>query len=277
MKASRVQGCRLSPAKAILVAGTLVVAVLFWSVTTFGAGLSEAAVQDVASGLNDIGGFGAMTKGLRGALGIALIGLPLILPVLMLVWLYNGLVDREERVHSAWAQVESNVQRRSDLIPPLVQTVSRYLEHERQTLREVTEERAGSLDPLGQALQNVVEAERKASQLGEEAAPQRETQLQALAAAEVEFDRALGRLFAVAESYPQLRSADQFLELQGQLEGTENRINVARVEFNRMAEDYNAAIRRLPGSLIASLGNFRRKAYFQAAGGAGRAAELHFE
>jgi len=241
-----------------------------------GAGLAEAAVQDVASGLNDVGGFGAMTKGLSGALGIALIGLPLILPVVILVWLYNGLVDREERVHSAWAQVESNVQRRSDLIPQLVQTVSRYLEHERETLREVTQARAGSLDPLGQALRSVVEAEQRAIQLGEEAAPQREAKLQELAGAEVELDRALGRLFAVAESYPQLRSADQFLDLQGQLEGTENRINMARVAFNRMAEDYNAAIRRLPGSLVASLGDFRRKAYFQASDDAGSAA-LHFE
>jgi LemA protein len=276
MNASRVQGCRLSPARAALAAGTLVVAVL-WSVTAFGAGLSDPAVQDVASGLNDIGGFGAMTKGVGSALAIALIGLPLILPVLVLVWVYNGLVDREERVHAAWAQVESNVQRRSDLIPPLVQTVSRYLQHERETLREITAERAGSLDPLGQALQDVVEAEKRASELGEGAAPQRETLLERLAAAEVELDRALGRLFAVAESYPQLRSADQFLELQGQLEGTENRINLARVEFNRMAEDYNAAIRRLPGSLIAGLGDFRRKAYFKAADGTGRPAELSFE
>jgi LemA protein len=276
MNASRVQGCRLSPARAALVASTLAVVVL-WSVTAFGAGLSDAAVQDVASGLNDTGGFGAMTKGVGSALAIALIGLPLILPVLVLVWVYNGLVDREERVHAAWAQVESNVQRRSDLIPPLVQTVSRYLQHERETLHEVTAERAGSLDPLGQALQDVVEAEKRASELGEGAAPQREGLLERLAAAEVEVDRALGRLFAVAESYPQLRSADQFLELQGQLEGTENRINLARVEFNRMAEDYNAAIRRLPGSLIAGLGDFRRKAYFKAADGTGRPAELSFE
>lgn len=275
MNANRVRGCRESPANAVLAAGA--VAILFWSTTTFGADLSGAAVQDVASSLNDIGGFGAMTKGLGRALAIALVGLPLILPVLFLVWLYNGLVDREERVHSAWAQVESNVQRRSDLIPALVQTVSRYLEHERETLREVTQARAGSLDPLGQALRSVVEAEQRAIQLGEEAAPQREAKLQELAGAEVELDRALGRLFAVAESYPQLRSADQFLDLQGQLEGTENRINMARVAFNRMAEDYNAAIRRLPGSLVASLGDFRRKAYFQAEDDAGGAAELRFE
>lgn len=237
MNASHAEGRRLYPTKVIPAAGALALAVLYWSTAAFGADLSDAAVQDVASGLNDVGGFGAMTKGLGGALGIALIGLPLILPLLILVWLYNGLVDREERVHSAWAQVESNVQRRSDLIPPLVQTVSRYLEHESETLRELTEERAGALDPLGQALQDVIEAERRASEGGEEA-PQREAQLKEFAEAQVELDRALGRLFAVAESYPQLRSADHFLELQGQLEGTENRINVARVEFNRKAEDY---------------------------------------
>ena len=98
-----------------------------------------------------------------------------------------------------------------------------------------------------------------------------------LAAAQAAVAGSLGRLFALAENYPDLRAADQFLALQAQLEGTENRLNVARINFNRRVEAFNGAIRQLPGSLLARLGDFRRKAYFQAAEDAATAAEVRFD
>jgi LemA protein len=265
---------RKAPLAVLLVALLLGGGALTWLVL---AGAGPAPIEAVATELNQAGATGEMNGSLKSLISIWLLGLPLVLPLVGLVWLYNRIVDQEEGVYAAWAQVESNYQRRNDLIPDLVQTVNRYLGHERGTLVDVTAERSAALNPLAAALADVDAARKKAEAPAGEAKPETEAALARLAAAEEALRQSLGRFFGVAESYPQLRSADQFLELQAQLEGTENRINVARVEFNRQVEQFNSAIRRLPGSLVAGLGHFRRKAYFQAEEGAAAAAELGFD
>jgi LemA protein len=258
---------------AALVAGLLAIGAGLWLIAATG-GPSE--IQDVASDLNQVGATGEMNGGLKGLLNLTLVSVPLIVPLLWLVWLYNDMVGKEEEVFAAWAQVESNYQRRSDLLPNLVRTVARYLEHERGTLIDVTEERSAALGSLRATLDEVEAAQRQAEEHAE-AAPETQAAMERLAAAQAAVDRSLGRFFALAENYPDLRAADQFLELQAQLEGTENRLNVARIQFNQRVEEFNGAIRQLPGSLLARLGDFRRKAYFQASEGAAAAAEVRFD
>lgn len=249
---------------------------LYWLLL---AGAGPAPIENVAQTLNQVGAPGEMNGSLQRFISLSLFGLPLVLPLVWLVWLYNGIVDKEEQVYAAWAQVESNFQRRSDLLPNLVRMVDRYLEHERDTSIDVTAQRAAALNPLAAALKDVDTAQKAAAELATETKPAAtaEAALARLAAAQDAVGQSLGRFFGVVENYPQLRSADQFLELQAQLEGTENRVNVARLEFNRAVENYNGAIRRMPGSLVARVGDFGRKAYFQAEEGAAEAAELAFE
>ena len=258
---------------AALLVGVLLLGAGLWLIAATGG---PAPVQDVASSLNQSGATGEMNGGLKGLINLMLVSVPLIVPVLWLAWLYNDLVAKEEQVFAAWAQVESNNQRRSDLLPNLVRSVGRYLEHERGTLVEVTEERGAALRPLGAARVEVEAAHKQAEQHAG-AGPDAQAAMERLAAGEAAVERSLGRLFALAEGYPDLRAADQFLELQAQLEGTENRLNVARIQFNQRVEEFNGAIRQLPGSLLARLGDFRRKAYFQAEEGAAAAAELRFD
>ena len=240
-----------------VVIGLALLVALFW-----GAG-DEQVVQNVAETMNQPGVVG-MNKGISSLLGIALL---LVVPLLIWMWLHNQLVSREESAHSAWAQVESNYQRRSDLIPRLVETVSRYLKHESDTLTGVVDAR----DPMDEAIAQLIDAqERSAEQLrsiGDEP-PSDSDQLRTLHDLEQQVGLGMRRIVALVENYPALRSADQFLELQAQLEGTENRINVARMRFNEAVRDYNAATRRLPGSLVATVGGFQRKAYFEADDGA---------
>lgn len=203
-----------------------------------------------------------MNKSFSGILAIALF---LIVPLLLWMWLHNSLVTKEESVFESWAQVESNLERRADLIPALVDTVSRYLRHESDTLTSVTAQRSDA--SLATALEELIAAQKSTAEIvGEDGSNivEDEADLAALFAAQQRVGQRMHSFLAVAESYPQLRSSDQFLELQAQLEGTENRINVARMRFNESVATYNAAIRRLPASLVASAGGFGRKAYFQA-------------
>jgi LemA protein len=258
---------------AVVVAGAVMIGVGLWLIAATG---DPSAVQDVASDLNRAGATGEMNGGAKGLFSLMLVSLPLMVPLLWLAWLYNDLVGKEEQVFAAWAQVESNYQRRNDLLPNLVRSVTSYLEHERGTLGEITQERSAALRPLGTALDEVAAAQEQAEAQAE-AGPETAAAMERLATAEAALDRSLGRFFALAENYPDLRAADQFLELQAQLEGTENRLNVARIEFNRRVERFNGAIRQLPGSLLARLGDFRRKAYFQAAEGAAGAREIRFD
>jgi len=171
---------------------------------------------------------------------------------------YNGFVNKEEGVNAAWSNVETQYQRRSDLIPNLVNTVKGYAAHESQTLGEVTEARA------------------KATSINlsaGELTPERLTQYQQ---AQADVRSALGRLIAVAESYPDLKANQNFIELQSQLEGTENRIAVARKDFNDAARKYNVAVRRFPSNLVAALFGFDQKPYFEAAEGTETAPQVEF-
>jgi LemA protein len=176
--------------------------------------------------------------------------------------------------------VESNYQRRVDLIPNLVKTVKTYMEHESKVMGDVTEARTGqkSSGDLAAALAAVEAAHEKADGLAKGAADKLgdDAYMRDLAIAQKSVGDGIGRLFGVAENYPNLRSADNFLALQSQMEGTENRINVARMVFNDAVGDYNAAIRKMPGSLIAGMGDFKRKAYFKSDEGADKAIGVNF-
>lgn len=171
---------------------------------------------------------------------------------------YNGFVNKEEGVNAAWSNVETQYQRRSDLIPNLVNTVKGYAAHESQTLASVTEARA-----------RATSINLSAGEL----TPERLAQFQQ---AQAEVRTALGRLIAVAESYPDLKANQNFIELQSQLEGTENRIAVARKDFNDAARKYNVAVRRFPSNLVAVLFGFDQKPYFEAAEGTETAPQVEF-
>ncbi|WP_195285349.1 LemA family protein [Alistipes shahii] len=171
---------------------------------------------------------------------------------------YNGFVNKEEGLKSAWSNVETQYQRRADLIPNLVSTVKGYAAHETQTLNEVTEARARATSINLSA---------------DDLTPERLAQFQR---AQAEVRSALGRLIAVSESYPDLKANQNFLELQAQLEGTENRIAVARKDFNAAAQQYNVSVRRFPANLVARMFGFGQKPYFESAEGAAAAPQVTF-
>ena len=171
---------------------------------------------------------------------------------------YNGFVNREEGLKSARSNVETQYQRRADLIPNLVNTVKGYAAHETQTLNEVTEARARATSINLSA---------------DDLTPERLAQFQR---AQAEVRSALGRLIAVSESYPDLKANQNFLELQAQLEGTENRIAVARKDFNAAAQQYNVSVRRFPANLVARMFGFGQKPYFESAEGAAAAPQVTF-
>lgn len=171
---------------------------------------------------------------------------------------YNSLVDMEEGVNNKWSNVETQYQRRADLIPNLVNTVKGYATHESETL------------------QAVIEARSKATQITvnvENLTPERLAEYQKAQGA---VTNALGKLLALTESYPDLKANQNFLELQAQLEGTENRINVARKDFNDTARQYNTTVRRFPKSIIAGIFGFERRPYFEAQEGADKAPTVQF-
>jgi LemA protein len=231
---------------------------------------AAAAIQDVSQAINTGQEVAGMSKTASGLIGLLLFALPVVLGLLYFVWVYNGLVKQEEGVYGAWADVESSYKRRADLVPNLVKTVQGYLEHERQTLVEVTDRR----NDLGEALKSLAEQQRHAGERLASAGPESPEGLAALERSQAGLMQSLRGVLATAEAYPNLRSADQFLALQAELEGTENRINVARSRFNDSVREFNAAIRRIPGSLVAGLGQFERKAYFTAAPGDEQAVEV---
>ena len=230
-------------------------------------------VQEVSRSLNDTGATGAMNRTLLNVIAILLL---LIIPLVLLAVTYNSLVNREEAVFQSWAQVESQFQRRADLVPALIETVSAYVAHERGTLEAVAESRsrmlADAVDSLARS-----QAELAAQLERGEALLEEQSAMDELERVQAELGVRLSGFIALAEDYPELRASDQFLELQAQLEGTENRINVARLGFNDAVARYNSAIRRLPGTLVAGLGDFRRKAYFKADEGADRAPGVDFD
>ncbi|HTX18368.1 MAG TPA: LemA family protein [Bacteroidota bacterium] len=200
------------------------------------------------------------SKGLIIALSI--IGGIFLIAIIMVMWgvgAYNRLVALNEGVNSAWSQVQNQYQRRFDLIPNLVETVKGYATHEKETLENVVEARA----KVGQmVITPEVLKDPQAFQMFEKS--------------QGELTAALSRLMAVSENYPNLKANENFLQLQQQLEGTENRIAVERRHFNEVVQSYNTTIRTIPTSLIAGFGGFGPKAYFQAQTGAESAPKVKF-
>lgn len=172
--------------------------------------------------------------------------------------MYNGLVTAEEGVNAQWANVENSYQRRADLIPNLVNTVKGYADFEKSTLTEVIEARA------------------KATSININPEKLTPEELQKFQGAQDGLSSALGRLMVVMERYPDLKANQNFLDLQAQLEGTENRISTERRKFNEMAQAYNTILRRFPKNMIAGMLGFEKKAYFEAADGAEKAPEVKF-
>lgn len=171
---------------------------------------------------------------------------------------YNTLVEKDEAVTKAWSDVETQYQRRADLIPNLVNTVKGYAAHESETL------------------QAVVEARTKATQITIDPSNATPEQIAAFQAAQGEVSQALGRLLAITENYPDLKANEQFSELQAQLEGTENRIAESRRLYNEAVQDYNVTVRKFPNNIWALIFSFDKKTPFAAEAGAAKAPEVQF-
>lgn len=171
---------------------------------------------------------------------------------------YNSLITMEENTNGLWANVETQYQRRADLIPNLVSTVKGYAIHEQETL------------------EGVVAARSQATQIKIDPTDLTPEKLAEYQEAQGAVTQALGKLLAITENYPDLKANQNFLELQAQLEGTENRINVARKSFNDGAQSYNTEIRRFPKNILASLFGFEKRAYFEASQGSEQAPEVKF-
>ena len=194
-----------------------------------------------------------MKKGLLIALGIIL------LLGFMLAGSYNGLVTSREAVDEKWAQVENVYQRRLDLIPNLIATVKGYAAHEKQTLTDVIEAR-------NKALQTKIDV----GSLNNEA------KFEAFSKAQDKLSSVLSRLMVVVERYPDLKASQNFLALQSQLEGTENRIAVERKRYNEAVRSYNTMIRRFPTNMIASAFGFNKVTYFKSAPEAATVPKVEF-
>lgn len=171
---------------------------------------------------------------------------------------YNQIVVSDEYTQSMWAQVENVYQRRADLVPNLVATVKGYAAHESETL------------------ENVVAARAKATQVTVDPANLTSEAVAQFNQAQGELSSALGRLLLIQENYPDLKANQNFLDLQAQLEGTENRISTERMKFNQSVNYYNQGIRRFPDNIIASIFGFEKKGYFEAQAGAETAPQVQF-
>ena len=200
-----------------------------------------------------------MTKIILGIAGVFV--LVVVILIVAAVGTYNGLVNRSQAVDAQWAQVQNAYQRRADLIPNLVNTVSGAANFEKSTLTEITNARAS----VGRV------------QLSPNAAPTDPAQLAQFEQAQGQLTSALSRLLVVVERYPDLKANGNFQMLQTQLEGTENRIAVERGRFNDAARDYNAAIKRVPAVFFAAAFGFKDKAYFQATPGAEKPPAVQFD
>lgn len=171
---------------------------------------------------------------------------------------YNSLVKMDENVGEQWSNVETQYQRRADLIPNLVSTIKGYATHEKETL------------------EGVIEARSRATQITVNADDLTSEKLAEYQRAQGAVTSALGKLLAITENYPDLKANQNFLELQAQLEGTENRINVARTNFNNATKEYNQTIRRFPKNILAGLFGFEKRTYFEAAEGSEQAPKVEF-
>ncbi|KKB36974.1 LemA family protein [Bacillus thermotolerans] len=188
---------------------------------------------------------------MKRALGpLIIIGIIVLVLAAMVIPSYNGLVDSEENVDQAYAQVENQLQRRMDLIPNLVNTVKGFANHEQEVLQNISDARArlaGASSPEEQAEAND------------------------------ELSGALSRLLVVVENYPELKADQNFRQLMDELSGTENRLAVARQDYNDQVSQFNRKVKRFPGSIVAGLFGFDEKEYFRAAEGAQQAPTVDFE
>jgi LemA protein len=201
-----------------------------------------------------------MKKGV--VVGIGCLAIIIIAALILGSWAmgsYNSLVEQQQNVESKWSQVENVYQRRADLIPNLVNTVKGYAAHESEVLQAVTESRSkvGSMQVTPGILNNPAE-------------------FQKFQQAQAGLSSALSRLMVVVERYPDLKANQNFLELQNQLEGTENRIAVERKYFNDAAQAYNTKVKQFPGSIFAGMFGFRAKEYFKSAPGSEKAPVVNF-
>jgi len=201
-----------------------------------------------------------MKKGVL--VGCSVAGVILLLVVILVIWgvnVYNNLVTLNENVDQRWSQVENQYQRRADLIPNLVSTVKGYAEHEREVLTQVTQARAsvGQINATPEIL-NDPNAFQKYQQ------------------AQSNLRSALDRLMVVVENYPNLKANENFLQLQAQLEGTENRIAVERMKFNESVQQFNTVVKRFPAAIFAGITGFNEKQYFKSAPGAETVPKVEF-
>ncbi|MEG0499584.1 MAG: LemA family protein [Rikenellaceae bacterium] len=199
-----------------------------------------------------------MTKQVKNWIIVGVILLVVVIIYSSFKGTYNKIVTTNEAVGASWSQVENQYQRRSDLIPNLVNTVKGYAEHESTTL------------------EGVVEARAKATQVTLDVNNLDEASIAKYQKAQGEISSALGRLMAISEAYPDLKANENFMQLQAQLEGTENRIATERKRFNETVKDYNTYIRTFPRNLIANMFGFTAKGYFAAEQGAEKAPEVKF-
>lgn len=194
----------------------------------------------------------------KGTITLLVIGVLILIMVGGTLTTYNGLIAKDEAVATAWGNIQSQYQRRADLIPNLVSTVKGYAKHESETL------------------DNVMAARAKATQVtinSDNLTPEKLKQYQA---AQGELSQALGRLMAVSENYPNLKANENFSELQAQLEGTENRINESRQIYNSAVQTYNVSVRRFPANIVAGMFGFDKKNQFEAEAGAEKAPKVEF-
>lgn len=181
-----------------------------------------------------------------------------LIPVLLSSCGYNAMVSKDEAVSSQWANVETAYQRRADLIPNLVSTVKGYADFEQETLTQVVEARA------------------KATGMNVDASKLDAATIEKFQANQAQLSGALSRLMVVVEKYPDLKANQNFLELQSQLEGTENRISVERRRFNEMVQDYNTYIRKFPNNFISGWFGFEQRGYFKSDEGSEKAPKVEF-
>ncbi len=194
----------------------------------------------------------------KGWIALIIVGVLLLIGYIWFKGMYNKMVDLNENTTGQWAKVESSYQRRADLIPNLVATVKGYADFEKETLTAVIEARA------------------KATQITVDPSKISPEQLAEFQKAQGELSQALGRLLVTIERYPDLKANQNFLELQSQLEGTENRINVERNRFNDEVIAYNKYIKRFPQMIFAGMFGFAEKGYFEAAEGTDEAPKVEF-
>lgn len=194
----------------------------------------------------------------KSSIVLLVIGVIILIIAVGTLTTYNGLVAKDESVATAWSNVQTQYQRRADLIPNLVSTVKGYAKHESQTL------------------QDVVSARAKATQITMDAGSLTPEKMKQFQEAQGELSQALGKLLSIQENYPNLKASENFSELQAQLEGTENRINECRQLYNEQVKEYNIAVRRFPKNIVASMFGFDKKTPFEAETGAEKAPNVEF-